>query len=167
MKVSPPLTIARMVIRVTWSMPSPPAGSGAGEDELAHELRLLLRDHLRDEAAEREAEEIDLIEPQRADEGDGVPRHRGNGRGRRPLRSADAAVVEGDHPVVGGDAVDDPRIPVVQDRTQVVQEDHRHARVRPEPAVGESRSADVDRSAVGAFSVLRARDHALAFTRST
>jgi hypothetical protein len=140
--------------------------SGAREDDLADELRLFLRDHLRDEAAQREAEEIDLIEPQRADEGDGVARHGGNRRGRPPLRSTDAAVVEGDHPMMRGDAIDDTRIPVVQNRPEVVQEDHRHAGVGPEPAEGEARAADVDRLR-GGVPVGGVRDHALALTRST
>ena len=67
---------------------------------------------------------------------------------------------------MGGDAVDDARIPVVQDRPEVVQEDHRHARIGPEPAVGEARAADIDRLR-GRVAVGGARDHALAFTRST
>ena len=46
--------------------------------------------------------------------------HRAAGR-------ADTAVVERDDAVVGGDAVDDPRVPVVEDRGQVVQEHHRNA----------------------------------------
>src|SRR5438132_537330 len=43
-----------------------------------------------------------------------------------------------------GDAVDDPRIPVVQHRAQVVEEDHRHAVARTELPVGEVRSAHID-----------------------
>jgi hypothetical protein len=50
------------------------------------------------------------------------------------LRRADAAVVEGDHPTVRSDAVDDPGIPVVQDRRQVVEEDDR----RTGPGTGAS-----------------------------
>ena len=57
--------------------------------------------------------------------------------GVEPLGGADAAVVEGDDPVLGGDAVDDPRVPVVEDRGQVGEEDHRHAGRRAELAVGE------------------------------
>src|SRR5206468_8010223 len=60
---------------------------GAGEHELAHELRLVLRDHLRDEAAQREAEQVDLIEAQRADDADGVARHRGDGRRGPPFEA--------------------------------------------------------------------------------
>jgi hypothetical protein len=64
--------------------------------------------------------------------------------GGRAGGGADAAVVEGDDSVFRGDAVDDPRVPVVQDRGQMVQEDHRDAGLRAELAVGEPRPADVD-----------------------
>ena len=56
--------------------------AGAGEDQLADELRLLLRDYLGDHAAHREAVKVDLVEAERADEGDGVLGHRLDGVGR-------------------------------------------------------------------------------------
>ncbi len=56
-------------------------------------------------------------------------RHRAGG-------SADAPVVEGDDPTPGGDAVDDPGVPVVQDRGEVRDEDHRRTRVGTELAIG-------------------------------
>ena len=68
--------------------------------------------------------------------------------------------------MVGGDAIDDARIPVVENRPEVVQEDHRHARVGPEPAVSEARAADLD-GLRGRVPVGGARDHAVAFRRST
>jgi hypothetical protein len=48
-------------MRVTLSIPSPPAGPVSGEDNLAHQLRLLPRNHLGDHAAHGEPEEVDLI----------------------------------------------------------------------------------------------------------
>lgn len=87
--------------------------SGTREDDLANELRFLLRDHLRDEAAQRESKEINLIEPQGTDKGDRIVGHGGHGVRRLAFRSADTAVVESDHWMLGGDAVDDPWIPVV------------------------------------------------------
>ena len=99
---------------MTFLMPSPPAGPGAGEDQLADQLRLVPGDHLGDHAAHREAEQVDLVETERADERDGVLGHRLDGVRRLAGRGTDAAVVEGDHLVLGGDAVDDPRVPVVQ-----------------------------------------------------
>ena len=79
-----------------------------------------------------------------ADEGDGVGGHLVDGVRHRSARCADAAVVERDHVSLGGDAVDDPRVPVIQDGGEVVQEDERHAGARAELAVGERRAADVD-----------------------
>jgi hypothetical protein len=148
------------------------ADRGPGEEEVG--LRILQgqaalehradrdRRDLVDPLAEREPEQVDLVEAERSDEGDCVLRHRGYGREALALRRADPPVVEGDHRVVGGDAVDDPRVPVVEDRAE---EDDRHPGLCAEAPVGESRSADVD-GLGGRAGVRAARDHALAFTRS-
>ena len=119
-------------------------GAGSGEDHLAHEPRLLLRDHLGDHAAHREPEQVDLIEAEGADEGHRVVRHLLDGRWGGSTGSADTSVVEGDDPTPRGDAVHDWGIPVVQDRGQVSEEDHRHARVRAELTVGEPHATGVD-----------------------
>ena len=103
------------------------AWAGAGQDHAADEFGCLQRDHLGDAAAEREAEQVDLFEAHGADEGDRVGAHLLDGGRHRPAGGADTAVVEGDHAVVRGDAVDDARVPVVEDRGQVVQEHHRNA----------------------------------------
>src|SRR3569833_2286995 len=47
--------------------------TGARKDDLAHELRLLLRNDLGNETTERETQQIDLAEPKRSNERDGVP----------------------------------------------------------------------------------------------
>ena len=49
--------------------------------------------------------------------------HRLDGVGGRAARGADAAVVEGDDAVLRGDAVDDSRVPVVQDGGEMGEED--------------------------------------------
>jgi len=121
-------------------------GTRAGKNDPADELGPLEGDHLRDSPAEREAEEVDLVVAEGADEGDGVGGHLVDGVRHRSARRADAAVVERDHLSLGGDAVDDPRVPVVQDGGEVVQEDERHAGARAELAVGEQRSAGGDRA---------------------
>ena len=121
-----------------------PRGAGSGDDHLAHEPRLLLRDHLGDHAAHREPEQVDLIEAEGTDEGHGVARHLLDGRRRGPAGGADTAVVEGDDPMLGGDAVHDSGVPVVQDCGQVGEEDHRHPRARAELTVGELHAAGVD-----------------------
>src|SRR2546427_7676254 len=48
----------------------------AREDQPADELRFVLHDHLGDHAAHGEGEEVNLVETQRPDEGNGVLRHR-------------------------------------------------------------------------------------------
>jgi hypothetical protein len=49
--------------------------AGSRENDFAHQTRLLLRDDLSDETAEREAEEIDFAKTQSAYEGDGILSH--------------------------------------------------------------------------------------------
>ena len=52
--------------------------------------------------------------------------------------------------MMGGDAIDDARIPVVQHRAQVIEKDHRHAGYGAELAIREGRAGDVDGLARGA-----------------
>ena len=78
------------------------------------------------------------------DEGDGVPGHLLDGRRRRPAGGTDTSVVKGDHPMLGGDAVHDSGVPVVQDRGQVGEEDYWHPPARAELTVGELHAAGVD-----------------------
>src|SRR5215204_4242768 len=121
-----------------------PRGAGSGEDHLAHELRLLVRDHLRGHATQGEPDEVDPADTEGTDEGDGVPRHLLDGRRRGPAGGTDTAVVEGDDPMLGGDAVHDSGVPVVQDCGQVGEEDHRHAGIWAELSVGELHAVGVD-----------------------
>ena len=88
-----------------------------------------------------EPEEVDLIEAEGTNEGDGVPRHLLDGRRRGPAGGTDTSVIEGDDPMLGGDAVHDSGVPVVQDCGQVGEEDHRHAGVWAELSVGELHAA--------------------------
>ena len=60
-------------------------------------------------------------------------------------RGADAAVVEGDHAVPGGDAVDDARVPVVQDGGEVGEQDDGDAAARAQLPVGEVDTTGRDR----------------------
>src|SRR5918993_4995237 len=100
-------------MRVTLSMPSP-RGAGSGDDHRAHELRLSLRNYLGDHAAQGEPEQVDLSEAEGADEGDGVPCHLLDGRRRGPTGGTDTSVVEDYDPMLGGDTIHDPGVPVVQ-----------------------------------------------------
>jgi hypothetical protein len=121
-----------------------PGRAGSGDDHLAHELRLLVRDHLGDHAAHGEPEQVDLIEAEGPDEGHGVARHLLDRLRRGPAGGADTAIVEGDDPMLGSDAVQDSGVPVVQDCGQVGEEDDRHARARAELTVGELHAAGGD-----------------------
>src|SRR5205085_8037592 len=114
--------------------------AGARQDQLADQLRLVPGDQLGDHAAHREAVKIDLVETERADERDGVLGHRLDGVGRLGSGGTDAAVVEGDDPVLCGDSVDHPRVLVVEVPCQMHEEDDRdtfHTDLRAELAVGE------------------------------
>src|SRR5215212_8934792 len=111
--------------------------ASAREDQLADQLWLVLGNHLGDHAAHGKSVKIDLLETQRADERDGVLGHRLDGVGRLASGGTDAAVVEGDDPVLCGDSVDHPRVPVVEDPRQVHEEDDRDTGLRAELAVGE------------------------------
>src|SRR5215218_314484 len=121
-----------------------PRRAGAGEDQLAHQLRLLLGDHLGDHAAHGEPEQVDLIEAEGTDEDGGVAGHLLDGRRCGPAGGTDTSVVEGDDPMLGSDAVHDSGVPVVQDGGQVGEEDHWHAGGWAELTVGEGRAAGVD-----------------------
>lgn len=62
---------------------------------------------------------------------------------------------ERDHATLGGDAVDDARVPVVQDGGQVVQEDHRHASGSTELSIDEVDA--IDRHSPGRCVLVRRR----------
>jgi hypothetical protein len=104
------------------------------------------RDDLGHAPAEREAEEVDLVMAEPADEGDGVGGHLVDRVRHRSARRADPAIVNGDHVAPGGDPIDDAGVPVVQDSGQVVQEHERHAAAWPELAVGELHATGLDRA---------------------
>src|ERR1700704_7106101 len=68
--------------------------AGARENDFAHQTRLLLRDDLRDETAEREAQQIDFAKTEGAYERDGIPCHLLDCLGGRTSGSADPTIVE-------------------------------------------------------------------------
>jgi hypothetical protein len=117
----------------------------ARKDDFPNKRRLLLHDHLGDHSAEREAEKVDPVEAQRADERHGVLCHCLDGVRCRAPRTADAAIVEGDHAMLRRDAVDDAGVPVVEIGGQVIHEDHRYAGIDAQLPVDESSPAHGDR----------------------
>src|SRR5207249_905702 len=121
-----------------------PGWPGAREDDLPDQLRFFLRDHLRDETAKGETQQVDLSKTEGPDEGHCVPRHRLHGRGSLTFRRANTLVVEDDDAASRRDAVDDPGIPPVEFRSQMVEEDNRHSGVGPKLPVDQFRPADID-----------------------
>src|SRR5205823_11231053 len=93
-------------------------GPRTGQDDFADEVRLVRRDQLGDHPSHGETEQVDLLQAERPDEGDGVPRHRLDRLWRRTTGRTDAPVVEGDDAVLRSDAVDDSRVPAVEHRGQ-------------------------------------------------
>ena len=80
----------------------------------------------------------------------GVVGHRLDAVGNLPGGGADTALVEGDDVAVLRDGVDDARVPVVQGRGEVHEEDDGDAALRPQLAVGVGDAAGGD-GAVAAF----------------
>ena len=115
-----------------------PRRAGSGDDHLAHEPRLLLRDHLGDHAAHGEPEQVDPIEAEGTDEASTASLAISSMVvGVDPAGGTDTPVIEGDDPMLRSDAVHDSGVPVIQDCGQVGEEDHRHPRARAELTVGE------------------------------
>ena len=85
-----------------------------------------------------------LLNPRALDEGVGVVGHRLDAVGNLSGGGADASVVEGDDVALLGDGVDDPRVPVIQLRGEVDEEDHRDPSLRPELSIGEGHAAGDD-----------------------
>jgi hypothetical protein len=107
------------------------------EHQAAHEPRPDERELLRDEPAEREAEQVDLAQLQRLEEAQRVVRHRGHRARRAAGRPADAGVVEQDHLAHRGQRVDERGVPVVEVAAEMLQQDQRRSadRVVAEAAV--------------------------------
>src|SRR5260370_775508 len=114
------------------------ARAGADQHQAPDQLRGRQRDLLGDEAADRAAEHIDLLQCQRLDEGNGVGAHLLE-RGRHLARSvATAPAVAQDHLPRRRKAVGHPRIPMVDRPGEVLVENERHAARFAEPTIGES-----------------------------
>ena len=120
------------------------ARAGADQHQAPHQLRGLQRDLLGDEAADREAEHVNLLQSQRLDEGDGVGAHLLD-RGRHLAGAAgNAGVVEQDHFARRREAVGHRRVPVVHRAGEMLVEDERHATRFAEAAVGEPNALGLD-----------------------
>src|SRR5258705_11151784 len=120
-------------------------GAGSRENNFAHQTRLLLRDDLSDETAKREAEEIDFAKTQSAYESDGILSHLLDRFGSRPSGSADPSIVERNHVVLCRQAIHDPRIPILQHRSQMVKQHHGNATLLPNFSEHKVRTVHIDR----------------------
>ena len=121
-------------------------GACTGEDELADEAGVLHHQGLGDHAAERKREDVDLLEAEDLDEGHGVVGHRLDTVGNLAGRAAGAAVVEGDDMVVPGDGIDDARVPVVEVRGEMEEEDDWNSALGPKFAIGVGHAASGNRA---------------------
>jgi hypothetical protein len=124
------------------------AGGGRGEDHATGHRRSDQRDLLGDEAAEREAEEVDRVELEGLEERDGIARHLGDRARGGARRSGHSGVVERDDPPVARQRVDQSGVPVVEVAAEMLEE---HQRRRP--------GADL---AIRVLDPVRGTDHAVA-----
>ena len=111
----------------TLSMSLPPRGPVPVRTSLRTRSGCLSDQILGDHAAHREREHVDLLEPQRRDEGVGVVGGFFDGARHLPV-DAPTPLLSKAIDVAGlGDRVDDSRIPIVQGRREVDEEHHRDA----------------------------------------
>src|SRR3546814_11468561 len=89
--------------------PFPARRPGARKDQLAHQRRRLKRHVLCDKTAKREADEVDLLQSQRADCSNDVVGHLRNGKRCLAARPADAAILEREDGSYRRQRLDDPR----------------------------------------------------------
>ena len=83
------------------------------DDELADQVRSVQRHHAHRQTAHAEAEEVDLLESEGVNEGDNVSSPAGKRVTHGAIRPSDARLVEDDYRTLGGDLVDEKRVPEV------------------------------------------------------
>ena len=105
------------------------------EHDAPQEIGADERDLLRDEAADRETEQIHPLELECLEEGDGIVAHRLDRVGRPAGGRADAGVVEGDHTAISRERIDERGVPIVEIAAEVLQENKR-CLARSQIAVG-------------------------------
>ena len=125
-------------------MPSPPAGPVPAR-MILRQTRLLLRDDLRDETAEREPKQIDFIKTESAYECDRILRHLLDRFGSRTSGSADTTIVEHNNVVLRCQAIYDPGVPIIQHCRQMVEEDHGDAALPANLPEHEGGAVNIDR----------------------
>src|SRR5205085_10524612 len=121
-------------------------GSGSGQDKPANPARTKQRQFLRDVAAEREPEDVYLLQAERVDERERVASHVGHVVGNDAGRAANAAIVEQDDFATLSEPVHQSWVPAVEVATEVLEENKRRrvSLVVAEAAVDERVSVDAD-----------------------
>src|ERR1700691_4609952 len=114
------------------------------DDQPANEMGRLQHDFLRDYAADREAKYVNLLQPQRLDEGDAVCAHPFELRRDLAGAAGDARVVEQDHLTVASEAIRHRRVPIIHGADVVLVEDDRHTAGLAESAIGEADSVSLN-----------------------
>ena len=124
-------------------------GPAAGDDDPADKLGAGQGDSLGDDTTERPAQEVDLGQSERLDELDRTSGECFDGLHRLACGVADADVVEPDDVTLGGQPVEELRIPPVDGAAEAVQQHERHATARSAAAIGESCGRGIDVEGVG------------------
>src|SRR5712675_2823130 len=112
-------------------------------DQPANEIGRLQSDFLHDQAADREAKQVNLLQAQRLDKGDGVSAHLLERRRDLAGAAGDARVVEQDHFTVASEAIRHRRVPIIHGANVVLVEDDRHTAGFAESAIGEADSVSL------------------------
>jgi hypothetical protein len=120
------------------------ARPGPQQHEAPHEIGGLERDLLRDKAADRKAEHVDLLESQRLDESHRVGAHVGERRRHLAGAAGDAGIVEQNNFPVFCEAVSHRRIPMIHRAGIVLVENERQSVRLAEAAIGEADAIGLD-----------------------
>ena len=118
------------------------------DDQPPNEIGRLQSDFLHDQAADREAKEVNLLQAQCLDEGDGVSAHLFERRRDLAGAAGDARVVEQDHLPVASQAIRHRWVPIIHGADVVLVKDERHA-------VGFAKAAIGEADAVGLYELCR------------
>ena len=123
----------------------------AGEHEATDQSRAQEHELLGDVAAEREPEQVDLLDPEGVDEGERVASHRGDVLRDDAGGTANTAVVEEDHLSILRQAVDERWVPAVEVPPEMLEHHQRRGgRLRiAEAAVDERYVSDLEREVLG------------------
>src|SRR6202011_5772173 len=131
--------------------------ASANQDEFSDKIWPFDGELLRDEAADRKSESVELLNAQRVDEGSCVVGHLFNRSRNFTARAGDAGVVEQDHFAVLGKSVGQCGIPVIHGPREVHKEEQRHASFLAKATVSEANAGGLNE--LGRRSLVRVGSH--------